>query len=273
MAERPLFVVARNPDPDSSLPYVLQLPLRPDPLVLRARDTWPRTSKIFCFRVEAWPADAEVVEELPVRSCVRRGRAIDLVLDRGREQRSQFVFAEKDGRELIFWQTPKTTKGTRPGVRIPARRASGYDVLAIVADSRERYGYRFAKQQVEVEKRALRAGDYGVDVAGELVAAVERKSVPDLAKSLIDGSLGFALAELATLQRAAVVVEGNYGDLLKLEHVKPGFVLDLLARVQVRYPSVPVVFLGTRPLAEEWTYRFLAAARAEAAGERDYPLA
>ena len=86
------------------------------------------------------------------------------------------------------------------------------------------------------------------------------------------GGLAFALADLATLQRAAVVVEGNYGDLLKLEHTKPGFVLDLLAQVQVRFPSVPIVFLGTRPLAEEWTFRFLGAARAEAAGERLYPI-
>jgi hypothetical protein len=31
--------------------------------------------------------------------------------------------------------------------------------------------------------------------------------------------------------------------------------------VQVRWPNVPIVFCETRPLAEDWTYRFLAAAR------------
>jgi hypothetical protein len=35
---------------------------------------------------------------------------------------------------------------------------------------------------------------------------------------------------------------------------------ELLAAVQVRYPSVPIVFCETRPLAEEWAYRWLGAA-------------
>lgn len=34
--------------------------------------------------------------------------------------------------------------------------------------------------------------------------------------------------------------------------------------LQVRYPSVPIVFRDTRPLAEEWTFRFLGAALARA---------
>lgn len=49
--------------------------------------------------------------------------------------------------------------------------------------------------------------------------------------------------------------------------MQPGFVADLLARVAVRYPTVPVVFAGSRTLAEEWTYRYLAAALAEARGD------
>lgn len=40
---------------------------------------------MYCHRAEEWPADAEVLERVPVRSCSRRGPAIDLVLDRGRE--------------------------------------------------------------------------------------------------------------------------------------------------------------------------------------------
>src|SRR5690606_33449713 len=35
-----------------------------------------------------------------------------------------------------------------------------------------------------------------------------------------------------------------------------------LAEAQVRFPSVPIVFCETRPLAQEWTYRFLGAALA-----------
>jgi hypothetical protein len=36
------FVVARNPDADSSLPYLIRLPIG-DGLVLKAREPWPRT--------------------------------------------------------------------------------------------------------------------------------------------------------------------------------------------------------------------------------------
>jgi hypothetical protein len=46
-------------------------------------------------------------------------------------------------------------------------------------------------------------------------------------------------------------------------------VAELLATVQVRYRSVPIVFAETRPLAEQWTYRFLGAALAYAAAEAD----
>ena len=49
------FVVARNPDPDSRLPYLVCLPIDGG-LILKVRDTWPRTSRIFCARVDdGWP--------------------------------------------------------------------------------------------------------------------------------------------------------------------------------------------------------------------------
>lgn len=261
------FRIARNPDPGSMLPYLLSIPVDGGPLVLKAKDTWPRTTAVFCHRSGQWSDDLEVVEELGVVDCRRRGRAIDLVVDRPQQNRSQFVFTSKKGRELIFWQTAKTVTGARPGVRIPSRRASGQDEFTIIIDTRERSPYRFAGQQAVTAREPLAAGDYGVLVGGRCVASVERKSIADLSRSLVDGRLGFLAAELATLDHAAVVVEGRYSDLFDLEHVTPGFVLDLLARLQVRYPTVPVVFCGTRKLAEEWTYRFLGAARAEAVGE------
>ena len=102
-----------------------------------------------------------------------------------------------------------------------------------------------------------------------LVAAVERKTLEDFVKALVDGSLGFRLADLAALPAAAVVVEERYGALLKVERVQPGWLLELVARLQVRYPSVPIVFADSRKLAEEWTYRFLAAALAEHAASED----
>ena len=75
------FLIARNPDPGSSLPYLLRVPLGDDGILLKAKDTWPRTAKVYCHRAEEWPAEPELVERVPVRSGVRRGAAIDLVLD------------------------------------------------------------------------------------------------------------------------------------------------------------------------------------------------
>ena len=90
------FVIARNAEQGSTLPYLLRIPLG-DGIILKAKDTWPRTGKVYCHRVEEWPDDAEIVERVPVRSCVRRGAAIDLVLDRGRENRSQIVVTNARG--------------------------------------------------------------------------------------------------------------------------------------------------------------------------------
>jgi hypothetical protein len=266
------FVVARNPEPASALPYLLRLPLPEGPLLLKAREPWPRTAKVYCHRADDWPTDAEVLEEVPVRSCVRRGVAIDLVLDRARENRSQLVFTrlpDQGGREAIFWQTARTTAKARPGIRIPSRRAAGHGELEILVDTRERYAWRFAHQRARTRRQTLPTGDYAVELDGTLIAAVERKTLADLAGGLVDGGVAYVLAELAALPRAALVVEERYSGLFKLEHVSGGWVAELLAAVQVRYPSVPIVFAETRPLAQEWTFRFLGAALAYAQAARD----
>ena len=267
------FVVARNPDPDSRLPYLVRLPIDGG-LILKVRDNWPRTSRVFCARVESgWPADAEILEEVPVTLCRRRGVAIDLGLDRPRQNRSQFIFTTlPSGREGIFWQTRKVITTARPGARIPGRRASGIPELVIVVDSREHYPYKFSRQQAKTVRAPLAAGDYAVSSeAGKPVAVVERKSLADLAGALNNGTLVFELAKLAEAPRAAVVVEDRYGNLLKHGYAPAGFLPDMLARVQVRYPEIAIVFLETRPLAEEWTFRYLGAALAEHESERHGP--
>ncbi len=254
-------LIAANPDPDSSLPFLLRLPLQGG-LLFRTSGTWPRTKALYCYPVPAdeWPNDPDIVERVALRSCTRRGAAIDLVLDRGRENRSQIVFTTARGREAVFWQSPRTRKQARPNVRTPSARAAGIVELEIVVDSHEQYAYHFAGQQVRTTKRALPCGDYGITAGGRLVASVERKSLVDLVASLTGGKLRYALAELAALPRAALVVEDRYSQIFKLDRVRPALVADGLAEVQVRWPNVPIVFCETRQLAEEWTYRFLAAA-------------
>jgi len=77
------------------------------------------------------------------------------------------------------------------------------------------------------------AGDYAVRAAdGTVLAAVERKSL--------------------------------YSAVDKLEHVNGSWLADQLARLEVRYPEVHLVFADSRRFAEEWTYRFLTTALADA---------
>ncbi|MGH9128289.1 MAG: ERCC4 domain-containing protein [Acidimicrobiales bacterium] len=261
-------LIARNPDAESSLPYLLRVPLGPG-LVLRTSGTWPRTNALFCYPVPAseWPEAPDLVERVVLRACARRGAAIDIVANRSRENRSQIVFTNARGREMVFWQSPRTRKQARPDVSIPTARAAGIAELEIVVDAHEQYAYHFSSQQVRTVKRALPCGDYGLVVDGGLVAAVERKSLADLIASLVGGRLRYALGELSALPRAAVVVEERYSQVFKQDRVRPALVADGLAECQVRWPGVAIVFCETRPLAEEWTYRYLAAASQWASAE------
>lgn len=253
-------LIARNPDPDSSLPYLVRIPLG-DGIVLRTRETWPRTAKVYCHRHDSpWPDDPELVEEIPLVECRRRGAAIDVVADRRREARSQFVLTRARGREMIFWQTARVAKAARPNVALPKARAAGLDDLEIVVDTRERYAWKFSHQRATTVKRALDVGDYGAFVDGEVVAVVERKSLADLSGSLSSGRLAYRMGELATVPRAALVVEERYSAVFKLDHVRPALIADMLGECQVRWPTVPIIWAETRALAQEWTYRFLAAA-------------
>ncbi len=253
------FVIARNPEEDSTLPFLIRLPVGANGIVVKVRDTWPRTAKVYCHPAVEWPAEPDIVERVAVTSCTRRGAAIDLVLDRGRENRSQFVFTKARGRDVIFWQTARTARQARPNVSVPTQRASGHE-LEILVDSHERYPWRFGNQQATTVRRALTAGDYGIEVDGALIASVERKSLADLVGTLTGGKLRYLLAALAEVPRSALVVEDRYSAVFKLDRVRPAVMADGLAEAQVRFPEVPIVFCETRPLAQEWTYRFLGAA-------------
>ena len=254
-------LIALNPDPDSRLAYLMRVPLG-DGIVLRTSGTWPRTKALYCYPVpvEDWPTEPEIVERIPLRSCARRGGAIDLIAARGRENRSQLVYTTARGRDAVFWQAPRTRKQARPAVSLPTARAAGIAELEILVDAHERYAYRFTGQQVRTVSRGLPCGDYAVMLDGQLIASVERKSVSDLISSLTNGRLRYALAELAALPRAAVVVEDRLSQIYKQGYIRPAAVADGLAECQVRWPNVPIVFCETRSLAEEWTYRYLAAA-------------
>jgi len=261
--ERPRFRVVRNPDPESRLPYLILLPIEGG-LVLKARETWLRATRVFCSRdVTSWDESADLIDDVPVLLCRRRGAAIDLVLDRPSLSRSQFVFTVARGRPAIWWQTQKTAQAANPGARIPRGRAAG--ALTIAIDTREKYGWKFAGRPLAIERRALPAGDYAAIVDEAVVAVVERKTLENLATSLSDGGLAFQMQRLAEVARAAIVVEGDYPDLFRTQPGRGSWLADMLGRLAVRYPEVPVIFAGSRRFAEQSAYRFLGAAATDRA--------
>ncbi len=256
------FLVARNPEQDSKLPYLLRLPVDGG-VILKAREAWPRPSRVYCHRFEEeWPADAEILDRADVVSCRGRGAAIDLVLDRPRLSRSQFVFTEVRGRPAIFWQTQRTARSANPGARVPRWRAMPKG-FTIWIDTRA------LPVPVRRSGRAHRTGRSSCrGLRGQIgrwrgLAAVERKSLENLTSCLSDGTLAFQVQRLVELPRAAIVVEGRYSSLHKLKHVSGAWLADLLTRLQLRYPEVRVVFADTRAFAEDWTCRFLEAATAD----------
>jgi ERCC4 domain len=258
------FRVARNPDADSRLPYLVWLPLDGG-LVLKAREPWPRAARVFCSDEDTtWDESGEMVDEADVVLCRRRGAAIDLVLDRPQLARSQFVFTQARGRPAVWWQTQKTVQAANPGARVPRGRASG--PLTIAVDTREKYGWKFADRLVTLERRALPGGDYAVVADGIVTAVVERKTLENLATSLSDGTLVFQMQRLAEVGRAAIVVEGDYPDLFRTQPGRGSWLADMLGRLAVRYPEVPIVFAGSRRFAEEWAYRFFGAAVGDRTG-------
>src|SRR3954451_6571695 len=153
------FVVAPNPDLASSLPYVLCLPVGGG-LTLKAAGPWPVSSRVYCHPLDDVPEALEVLEEVGVRLCAWRGSALDLVLDRPRHNRSQFVFTTARGRAAIFWQTPLVARRRRS--RPPPVRAGAAIELVIDVDTREQRPYDFGGRALELRPAALFAGDYAV---------------------------------------------------------------------------------------------------------------
>lgn len=176
----------------------------------------------------------------------------------------------------MFWQSARSRGQYRVRPALPAATAAGISQMEVFVDDREKEAYTFAYHPVSPVRHRLVCGDYAVATDGRMTAAVERKSLPDLAASMSGHRLEYAMADLARLPRAAVVVEDRYDQLYNIEHLRESRMSQRLAHLQVRHPNVPIVFPGTRGLAEEWTFRFLAAARQwvldeRAAGQRVAP--
>ena len=268
---RTAFWIGRLPSA-KRLPFVLRVPLpREGPLFFAAADSWPRGKDVFCRQLAAWPDVAETVEEVPVESCWRVGKAVHLTLRRARARRCLFAWTQSStGREVIFWRSQASIRAARPGLRMPQARGLERS-FEIAVDVAERFPWRFGRRAVTVVRRALPVGDYAVIHEGRVVAAVERKTAADLAKGAMEGELDLVLGELGRVAHAALVVEGRLSDVIKAaQHGKnrTGWLLNLLVSLQVGHRSVQWTFAESPRLAEEWAYRWLSAATHARTGRR-----
>jgi hypothetical protein len=255
------FWIGRNPS-SQRLPYLLRLPVSGEGRIyLASGENWPRSRDVFCYQVDEWPAEAQILEEIPVEGCWRVGNAVHLVLRRRVARRSLFIWTKKADRTLVFWRSPASMRQARPGIRVPQARRFGAP-LSLAVDVGERYPWRFVRQRATTVRRRLPVGDYAIVREDVLVAVVERKTPSDLATSATAGRLGLLLADLEQARHAALVVEGRLSDAVKAAErggVRTGWLIDVVAALQASHPKVCWMFGETRPLAEDWAYRWLAA--------------
>lgn len=267
------FTVVFDPDAPPDRCYLLTVPVDGGVVRLATSAPWPGDERLRCHprppTDRGARADLEVVDEVDVVAAVRRGPSLDLVLDRATQARSRLLVApiELDDRgsgvdgseDGVFWQTSASAVRVAPRQRVPTARERGVVDLTITVDTREQKPWAFDDLPVSTEVAKLDEGDYAILEDGRLIAVVERKKVGDFQSSLTRGRLSEQMAALATLPRAAVVVEGTYARALRRKRVVRHRMADLVAAVQASFPQIPVVFAGNRADAQQWTYRWLAA--------------
>jgi hypothetical protein len=259
-------LVAKNPYATSRLPYLIMVPTRPQPTVLRAREPWPKATAVFCQRLGKWPIDADVIERIPLRTCSAHGSVVEVIADRAQHRATRLTISQRAGKEVIFWHSETSIRAGRSTFRLPVPPGRELDGAEVLVDARERYAYKFGTFDVTSRRTTLTAGDYGIlDESGGLVASVERKSLDDFTRCVLNGRIGFQMAALEAVPRGAVVVEARFADIVKLAYDAKKFMPRLATRLQVQHPTVPIFFAGNRTLAENWTYLFLTSARAELA--------
>jgi len=127
----------------------------------------------------------------------------------------------------------------------------------IVIDTREQRPYTF---QCETVNAALPAGDYSVEGWADRVA-VERKSLPDFARTVIHEMDRFRgeLDKLCCYGQACIVVEADLDELLRgrLEvRGDPHSIMGAALWILNEY-RVPTFWCGSRQAGREFTEMFL----------------
>ena len=243
-------------------------------VAFRVQARWPGPGQqVFCLRERELDAaePLEEMERVPVAALSRVGRKLAVTLDRSQRKRCEFLAVRKQRRdgsgsyEQVFFRTQSGIRAHRSRARVEL--GATHAPLVVVVDSAERYPWRFPG--AVVRRRPLAAGDYAL-FAGERVAAVvERKSFDNLLNDVgAIQALHQQLADLASHDRAALVIEAQYGDFLDATRVRgrwpPAHLARVLGEIAALHPRLPVVFAGNRRLANVWTERFFHAVSAGA---------
>ncbi len=261
--------------PDERFPYVLLIEHEPGQfLTYSVSDKWPGPDKsIFCIArsettEDGLPSDFPVVDSCPIQAIRRYGRKLTVILDRPNRKRCWFITLERPYKDdpartyrQTFWITQSSAASRRGGAYLSRRGKT--DDLAIVRDTRERYGYRFPRHSVE--KEALAVGDYALrDEAGSIIALVERKTKDQFLHDIATLEVMRArLLEMTTKCRyAALVVEADYADLVnpkKARFYSAGLVAEVVAELSFAFPGLQVAFCSNRKFAAEWVERYFTA--------------
>jgi hypothetical protein len=241
-------------------------------LAVRAQADWPPPgAQVFCLREREPDPDEklEPVETVRIAALERIGPRLVLTLDRAARRRCEFLVVRKlrkggDGAyEQVFFRTDSALRAHRRPGRVELVASAG---LELAIDARERYPWRFPG--AGVERRPLPAGDYALLRDGEPIAVAERKTLADVIADLgAPGRLHERLAALEAQPRPALVIEAQYADFLDPERTRPwpaAHAARMLAELAALHPKLPVVYAGSRKLANHWAARWFAAVAAEA---------
>lgn len=248
-------------------------------VAVRAQASWPGPGQqVFCLRERDFdPSELLTpVERVPVAHLTRLGRKLAIVLDRPTRKRCELLAISKPYRdagrgvhEQIFFRTESGIRAHRS--RSHAELRTDGVALTVLVDSAERYPWRFPNARTE--RRKLRSGDYALLQDGRIVAVVERKTFDNLLTDIgAVQALHHQLADLASNEKVALVVEAEFGDFLDPARLRgrwpAAFVGKVLAELSALHPRLPIIFAGNRRLANRWTHQFFLALAASAASSQ-----
>jgi hypothetical protein len=243
---------------------------------VRAQARWPGPGQqIFCLREDALDLTEplEPLERVPVAHLGRVGRKLGIVLDRPNRKRCELLVIRKERRdgsgtyEQIFFRTETGIRAHRSRTRVELSKV-GEPTLRVAIDSTERYPWRFPA--AVVERRKLAAGDYALLEGDHVAAVVERKTFDNLLSDIgALQALHHQVADLASHEAAALVIEAQYADFLDPKRLAGRWpaphVARVLAELVALHPTLPVIFAGNRKLGNLWTQRFFEAVAARQA--------